>query len=125
MSSQPIVLVDGRNVLRSRWPNIPARRLIELTRAWAEREGAEPVLVFDGQAPRERPTDVKVFGTYGETADDWIVRESERLFDEGHRVWLVSSDRGLRQRVDPYVERTIGGGAFATELESLAQERDI
>jgi predicted RNA-binding protein with PIN domain len=122
VSSPLVVLVDGRNVIRSRWPNMRATSLVELAREWAEREGARPMIVFDGPAPRERPAGVEVFGTYGETADDWIAREAERLFDGGSRIWLVSSDRGLRQRVEPYVERTIGGGTFVTQLEALAQE---
>jgi YacP-like NYN domain len=107
--------------MRSRWPNWRAGRLVDLVRAWAEREGANPVLVFDGPAPRERQAGVELYGTYGESADDWIVREAERLFDEGRSLWLVTSDRELRRRCEPYVERTIGGGAFATELEGLAQ----
>jgi predicted RNA-binding protein with PIN domain len=124
-SEQPVLLVDGNNVLRSRWPNMRASRLVELTRKWAEREGVKPKIVFDGPPPRERPPDVEVFGTYGETADDWIVLEAQRLFDEGRRVWLVSSDRALRERVASYVERTIGGGSFVTELDALAQDVEI
>jgi predicted RNA-binding protein with PIN domain len=116
---EPVVLVDARNVMRSRWPNIRAARFVDLVHAWAEREGVTPVIVFDGPAPRERPSGVELHGTYGETADDWIAREAERLFDERHRVWLVTSDRGLRRRSEPYVERTIGGGTFATELEAV------
>lgn len=123
VDDKPIVLVDARNVMRSRWPNIRAHRLVDLTRAWAEREGVRPVIVFDGPAPRERPAGVEIYGTYGETADDWIVREAQGLFDEGRQLWLVSSDRALRDRVAPYVERTIGGGTFAGELEVL--ERDL
>lgn len=120
---EPVLLVDARNVMRSRWPNLRASRFVDLTRAWAEREDVRPVIVFDGPAPRERPVGVEIYGTYAETADDWIAREAPRLFDEGRRIWLVSSDRGLRDRVAPYVERTIGGGTFAGELESL--ERDL
>jgi hypothetical protein len=120
--AEPVVFVDARNVMRSRWPNIRSNRLVDLTRAWAVREGVRPVLVFDGPAPRERPLDVEVVGTWGESADDWIARETERIFDEGGRPWLVSSDRGLRRRVEPYVERTIGGGSFATQLEALERK---
>jgi hypothetical protein len=113
---RPIVLVDARNVMRSPWPNIRASSLVALTRDWAEREEVHPVIVFDGPAPRERPAGLEIYGTYDESADDWIAREAERFFDEGRRIWLVTSDRGLRARVTPYVERTIGGGSFAGEL---------
>ena len=110
---ETIVLVDARNVVRSRWPNIPEDRFLELTEAWAAREGVRPVVVFDGRAPEG------AIGTGSESADDWIVREAVRMAGEGCRIWLVSSDRGLRQRVAPHVERMIGGGSFAGELESL------
>jgi hypothetical protein len=56
------------------------------------------------------------------SADDWIAREARRLAREGRRVWLVSSDRGLRARVDDVVERVIGGGSFVTRLESLPDD---
>lgn len=118
-SDPAIVLVDARNVMRSRWPNLRAATLVELIRQWAARERVRPLVVFDGPAPRDRPDGVEVFGTIGESADDWIAREAERLFDEGHVLWLVSSDRGLRARVDTFVERSIGGGSFAGELEGL------
>src|SRR5687767_190557 len=111
--SEAVVLVDGRNVMRSRWPNMREDRVLELAEQWAVREGALPVVVFDGPAPEG------AIGTGRESADDWIAREAARLAGEGNRVWLVSSDRGLRQRVAPYVERTIGGGAFVRELERL------
>ena len=111
---ETVVLVDARNVVRSRWPNIPDDQFVELTEAWAAREGVRPVVVFDGRAPEG------AIGTDRESADDWIVREAVRLASEEWRIWLVSSDRGLRQRVAPYVERVIGGGSFAGELQRLA-----
>jgi hypothetical protein len=122
-SSEPDVLVDARNVVRSRWPNIPEASFVELARAWAAREGVRLVLVFDGPAPGgalgsavldERAT---VVGTGRESADDWLVRAAERLASEKRRTWLVTSDRALRLRAAPYVERAIGGGAFARELD--------
>lgn len=112
----PLVFVDARNVLRSRWPNMREDAVVELTRAWAMREGVEPVIVFDGRAPSDPAGGGDVVGTRGESADDWIAREAARLAPTGRRLWLVSSDRGLRQRVAPYVERTIGGGSFASLL---------
>jgi hypothetical protein len=127
--TEPVVLVDARNAMRSRWPNIPEKRFLELTRAWAQREGAEVVIVFDGPAPGGRigaddlDDTSRVIGTGRASADDWIAGEAPRLAAEGRRVWLVSSDRGLRERVAPYVERTIGGGSFAGQLETLGELR--
>lgn len=120
---EPVVLVDARNVVRSRWPNIPEASFVELARAWAVQEGVRLVLVFDGPAPGgvlgsavldERAA---VVGTGRESADDWLVREAERLVSEKRRAWLVTSDRALRLRAAPFVERTIGGGSFARELD--------
>lgn len=102
-----VVLVDARNVLRSRWPNVPEAELIERCRAWAEREGVRALLVFDGRAPEGG------IGTEDESADDWIARAAVELEDP---YWLVTSDRGLRARAAERAERTIGGGAFLREL---------
>ena len=127
--AEPIVLVDARNVIRSRWPNMREERFLELARAWTEREGVEALVVFDGSAPGgrigahaldERTT---VVGTGPGSADDWIVDEVRRRAGGGRRVRVVSSDRGLRERVGPYVERLVGGGAFATLLERLERCR--
>jgi hypothetical protein len=103
------LVVDARNVLRSQWPNIPERELVDLVRAWAEREGVRPLIVFDGRAPIEAED---VVGTRGESADDWITREAAGLAP----YWLVTSDRELRQRAGGDAERVIGGGSFAREL---------
>jgi hypothetical protein len=102
-----VVLVDARNVLRSRWPNVPEEELVEAVRAWAEREGMDAVIVFDGSAPDG------AIGTKGESADDWIAREATRLEET---YWLVTSDRGLRDRAGGRAERIIGGGAFLRDL---------
>jgi hypothetical protein len=93
----PKVFVDAENVRRSLWPNIPRDELVELVDAWAERAGVEPIVVFEGE----------------ETADDRIAREAAEL--DGP-YWLVTSDRGLRERAGAGAERVIGGGSFAREL---------
>jgi predicted RNA-binding protein with PIN domain len=103
------VIVDGENVRRSVWPNIGDRQLVELVREWAEREGVEPLVVFDCRAPVEADD---VVGTGRETADDWIVREAESYAP----YWLVTSDRELRARVGDGAERVLGGGSFAREI---------
>jgi predicted RNA-binding protein with PIN domain len=105
-----VVLVDARNVLRSRWPNVPEAELVERIRGWAEREGVEAQIIFDGQAP------VGGVGTAGESADDWIARAATEIEEP---YWLVTSDRGLRTRAGGGAERIIGGGAFVRELGLL------
>ena len=94
---------------RSLWPNIRSERLVELVRDWAEQNGVQPLVVFDGRAPLAAED---VVGTWGEIADDWIAREAP-----AHQpYWLVTSDRGLRERAGGGAERVIGGGRFAREL---------
>ena len=102
-----VVLVDGRNVMRSRWPNVPEAELVEQVERWAEGEGFEAVIVFDGNALEG------AIGTKGESADDWIAREARGL--EG-TYWLVTSDRELRERAGAGAARILGGGAFLREL---------
>ena len=102
-----VVLVDARNVLRSRWPNVPEAELVERCRAWAEEQGITALLVFDGPAPDG------AIGTGKESADDWIARAAAEL-DEP--FWLVTSDWELRERAGGNAQRTIGGGSFLREL---------
>jgi hypothetical protein len=96
-------------VLRSKWPNIPERELVDLVRAWAADNDVRPVIVFDGRAPVDAGDTV---GPGPESADDWIAREAASLAP----YWLVTSDRGLRARAGGKAERVIGGGSFARTL---------
>ena len=93
------VLVDAENVRRSVWPNIPKDELEELARAWADAHDHEIVVVWEGK----------------ESADDRIAREVAELEPP---VWVVTSDRELRERVRDDAERIIGGGSFARELRA-------
>jgi hypothetical protein len=102
-----VVLVDARNVLRSRWPNVPEAELVERCRGWAYEQGVTALLVFDGPAPEG------AIGTGKESADDWIARAAA---ETDGPYWLVSSDRELRERAGSRAERTIGGGSFLREL---------
>ncbi|MDQ3857166.1 MAG: NYN domain-containing protein [Actinomycetota bacterium] len=113
----PLVLVDARNVLRSRWPNLTEEELAERIDAWAKREGQIAVVVFDGRAlgktgERRLSPACSLVGTGGESADDWIARRAAELAASGRPYWLVTSDRELRRRAGGAAERTIGGGSF-------------
>jgi hypothetical protein len=127
---EPTVFVDAYNVMRSRWPNLEEARFVRLCRAWAERERCRLLIVFDGDAPGDRigesPVDERtsVVGTGSATADEWILHHAERRATEGERLWLVTSDRDLRERAAPFVERTIGGGSFAGRLQALDHAAD-
>lgn len=104
------VLIDARNVQRSKWPNIPDGELVELAQRWADDQGHRAVIVFDGSAPEG------AIGTGGESADDWLTREAARLAELDEPFWLITSDRELRDRAGGHAERVIGGGSFAREL---------
>jgi predicted RNA-binding protein with PIN domain len=120
------VLVDARNVLRSRWPNIPAGRLVEACCAWARAGGRRALVVFDGAAPgnvvgaAEVEEHCRVVGTGVESADDWLTRAAAQLHDAGQPFWLVTSDRALRAAAGRHAERTVGGGTFARLLDDEA-----
>lgn len=73
--------------------------------AWGAREGVQPIVVFEGR----------------ETADDRIVREATELAGP---YWLVTSDRGLRERAGNAAERVIGGGSFARELSAAGDSQE-
>jgi hypothetical protein len=115
-----LVFVDGRNVQRSQWPNLSDEQLIERARAWAERNGHELVLVFDGETldglvGSERLDDrTTLVGTGRESADDWLIRETPRH----PGAWLVTSHRALREAAGAEADRQVGGGAFLRLLDS-------
>jgi hypothetical protein len=103
-----LVVVDAENVRRSLWPNLSPAELVGRTRAWAAREGHELLLVFDG-APPEEAADL----AGAPHADDAIVEAASGA--EGP-VWVVTSDRALRDRLGGTAERLLGGGSFARDL---------
>lgn len=99
-----LVVVDAENTRRSQWPNLSREELVRRARAWAEREGHELLVVFDGPSPEDAPD---LLGS--QNADDAIVRLAAELHPPW---WLVTSDRGLRERVGDRPSRAIGGGSF-------------
>jgi hypothetical protein len=107
----PTVLVDAENVRRSVWPNIGVRELAERSAAWGRQHAARVVVVFDGAGPAVEG--VRTVDSRPASADDEIVALARA---EPGPVWLVTSDRELRERVGDGAERVIGGGTFAREL---------
>jgi hypothetical protein len=106
----PLVVIDAENVRRSTWPNLSKQELVEQARVWAGREGVPLLVVFDGPPPEEADD---LLGSGGRTADD-VIAELDGPF------WLVSSDRGLRERVRDRAERIIGGGSFLKRLRGAS-----
>jgi hypothetical protein len=54
-----------------------------------------------------------------ESADDVIARRGAELARAEQPYWLVTSDRGLRERAGGAADKVIGGGRFAQTLRSL------
>ena len=103
-----LVVVDAENARRSQWPNVTREELVRRARAWAEREGHELLIVFDGAPPADAPD---LLGS--RNADDTIADLAAEL---PSAWWLVTSDRGLRGRVGDRAERVIGGGSFVRAI---------
>jgi hypothetical protein len=91
------VLIDGENVRRSTWPNVSRDELVERVARWGAQRGHAARVVWESR----------------ESADDAIAKEVRALQPP---VWVVTSDRELRRRVAPHVERVIGGGTFLRDL---------
>jgi predicted RNA-binding protein with PIN domain len=120
--SEVAVLIDARNVLRSQWPNIPERVLVERCCAWAAASRRRAIVVFDGEAPgglvgeRALEPTCALVGSGAESADEWLERAAADLASGGQRYWLVTSDRALRAAAGGSAEKTVGGGSFARML---------
>jgi hypothetical protein len=102
IADRPLVVIDAENVRRSTWPNLSKEELVTRARSWAKQEGVPILMVFDGPPPEDAPD---LIGSGGRTADD-VIAELEGPFA------LVSSDRGLHERVRDRAEKIVGGGSF-------------
>jgi hypothetical protein len=109
------LVVDAENVRRSAWPNLTKEELVSRSRAWAERENADLLVVFDGDPPGEAPD---LIGSGSRSADD-VIAELDGPF------WLATSDRELRARVGAKAEKIIGGGAFLRQLETVKVLKEL
>jgi hypothetical protein len=106
-----LVVVDAENVRRSVWPNLSREELVRRAREWAAGEEHELLMVFDGEPPEDARDLV------GSRDADGKIVELARGLDRPW--WLVTSDRGLRERVGDAPERAIGGGSFARTIAGL------
>jgi predicted RNA-binding protein with PIN domain len=127
------LIVDGNNVIGSRpdgwWRDREgaARRLVASLQELARRHGDRISVVFDGQPQAEMPEGVHdgvlvAYATRGgrDAADDRIVREVERDRDPTTLV-VVTSDRGLSERVRALGAEIEKAGALLDALDSIAR----
>jgi predicted RNA-binding protein with PIN domain len=125
------VIVDGNNVIGSRpdgwWRDRPgaARRLIAALQELARRSGDRICVVLDGRPLADVPEGVHggVLVAYAtragrDAADDRIVAEVERDRDPRSLV-VVTSDRGLAERVRALGAHTEGAGTLLAQLDTL------
>lgn len=114
------VIIDARNVMRSRWPNAGERELVDAVARWASEHPHTPIVAvvfdgtFEGDGPGVYEHDERtvIVATKGEIADDVIAREVEELRAESEPVIVATSDRELRERVESHGAKVIGGGSF-------------
>lgn len=115
-------LVDGNNVMGSRpdgwWRDRAGaqRRLLERIELWAEAEGADVAVVFDG-APRALEgggVDVVWAARRGPDAADDVIAARAAADPAGLRV--VTSDTGLAARVQAAGAEVEGAGTFLRRL---------
>lgn len=119
-------VVDGNNVMGAGadgWWNDPvgaAERLTQAVATWCRDHEDDVVLVFDGR-PEERLSvlaggnlEVDFARRSGrDAADDRIVEVVEQRYGAEPHLTVVTSDKGLRDRLPPGVG-TEGAGAFRT-----------
>lgn len=118
-------LVDGNNVMGSRpdgwWRDRAGaqRRLLEQIELWAEGEGAEVAVVFDGAAQKVEEGGVEVAwaARRGPDAADDVIAARAAAAPHGLRV--VTSDAGLATRVRAAGAEVEGAGAFLRRLASV------
>lgn len=121
--ARPRIVVDAMNVIGSRpdgwWRDRDgaARRLVRTLRARASRTGERIAVVLDGRPLPDLPEGVHggVLVAYAkrggrDAADDRIVEEVARDRDPGS-LTVVTSDRGLRARVEALGARVVGASA--------------
>lgn len=127
-------IVDGNNVMGAGadgWWNDPvgaAARLTQTIAEWTRTHDDDVTIVFDG-APEPRLTGLAggrltvTFATRRgrNAADHRIVELAEDLVSEGDRITVVTSDRGLLERL-PREAVGEGAGRFRTRI-GLGRQR--
>jgi predicted RNA-binding protein with PIN domain len=124
------LLVDGNNVIGSRpngwWRDRQgaARNLIASLQSLSARSGERIAVVFDGRPLPDFPEGVHegVLVAYAtragrDAADDRIVTEVANDHDAGS-LTVITSDRGLAERVRALGAHVVGAGMLLSALES-------
>ena len=131
MSSTRRLIVDGNNVIGSRpdgwWRDRPgaSRRLVASLQVLASESGDRISVVLDGRPLPDLPEGVHdgVLVAYAtragrDAADDRIAEEVTRDRDPASLV-VITSDRGLAERVRASGASVEGAGTLLTRLDAL------
>jgi predicted RNA-binding protein with PIN domain len=120
------VIVDGYNVTKTGYPDLPLdqqrSRLVAGLVALAARSGAEVTCAFDGatvagRVPSMSGRGVRVlFSKPGEIADE-LIRRLVRAEPEGRPVVVVSSDREVADGVRRHGARPVSAAALVRRLD--------
>lgn len=119
------VVVDGYNVTKTMWPDLPLEqqreRLVRGMAPLAARSGCEVTVVFDAadtqeRPPVNRPRNVRVlFSPVGVIADD-VIRELVGVEPAGRPLTVVTSDRAVVGDVVRSGARAVSAAALAALL---------
>ena len=126
-----LLVVDGMNVIGSRadgwWRDRDgaAKRLLARLQTLASSTGADVTLVLDGRAPADLPE-----GTHGGVAVAYALRAGRDAGDdriveliaalaEPAAVTVITSDRGLAERVRALGASVEGAGSLLAQLDRL------
>jgi predicted RNA-binding protein with PIN domain len=119
------LVIDGYNVTKTTWPELPLERqrgrLITGVAALLARTGAEMTIVFDAAETRNRPLvspprGVRVrFSPYGVIADD-VIRDIVAAEPPGRQVVVASSDQAVARDVAAAGFRVVASAALASLL---------
>lgn len=105
-----VAFIDARNVAHAVDPPASDDRVTDAIVSWAALQAVRADIVFDGSsavAAGAWAPGIRVHHAGTETADTVIERLVRSARSRGYEVWLVSSDRGIRDAVSAHVERIL------------------
>jgi predicted RNA-binding protein with PIN domain len=123
---EPLVVVDGNNVMGSRpdgwWRDRPgaARRLVAQLGDWAARTGSDVLVVFDGAPPAglvaPPRVDVRFARRRGRDAADDDIAAFVAADEAPERLRVVTSDAELARRVRAHGAEVAGARELLDQL---------
>ena len=124
-------LVDGNNLmfaLADVGVDADRRKLSRLLGDFAEREGANVTVVFDGPAPKdleaERIADLRISAYYSgrRTADD-VLADLTESYSAPRQLAVVSSDRAVQRQAKRRRCKVIAASDFARQLKARPADK--